>query len=1381
MIFNCRNNVLKFPNGCQKVNINIGRKVFSRILKGSKVSSNDEKNCDPLSEALVWSEACVLVPLEALEALKNFCDKSSKPLPLVVSLLITKLILRFDCLKVCGDIESNPGPGVGDSHGHVPDHHGRDDHNGPATGRSALQVGTYNVRGLGDKKKVRHLVNACHKLSNQAVDSIFMFQETFVENLGLLDYIWRGEYHLTPGTGQSLGCLTLLSSPFKILERHNIEARGHVLVVTKNNMNQAELIIANIYAPNGLSNDKIDFFESVILKVLDLRAIHNCDVSIVAGDFNLVFNEDEVKYRSLPNNEKNLATSVSSMFNAADLTDGWTVTDKKAFTWTTSRYGKQIFSTLDRIWFSGPKLTLKTKDVDWSLSLSDHAMVTATFDNVPPNCNRRNFISRLDPRMLDDQEARQILDDEFRTLMDSAAPDWNPHVALEYCKMSIRTAVFTTTGKIKARYRNEEKELNENINNIINELSRLNEASPNYLLMIHKLDDLRGLKRQLVEKIGSKIEQRNARTWHNEGELSNKYFFNLLNRRTNDEIKSLRINDQMCDEAPKIEAAIRSFYKELYEMNGESLVSNEDFFRNITPVDEAEAINATRALTLGEIEETLKSCADSSPGPDGIPYSYLRYFWTTIGPILIKAWDYSLLVNELPPSHKTSYLRLIPKAGKDSSIISNLRPITLSNTDHKLITKTYARKLTAIVGKQICQEQTAYLPNRLINDNIRSMLMTMDLANIDSAVDGVIVSLDAKKAFDSVDHNYIRNILKAFGLGCFIPIFNVLYKGLKSDIILNGGTIDGYRILRGVKQGDALSCIIFIMFMVLLLKNFKCNPEIVGIKSKTLDVDIPKVFGYADDVNAVIKTDVGGIQSLFNEYETFSHQSGLILNADKTEILRFKKTNLTNRSFNVTYMGKDYNLTTSQGIKINGILFFQDQKVREEKNVEKVVAAMSKHLTRWSRRHLTLLGKILILKTFAISQAVFLMQSMSLNEKSLIKINQLMFKFLWNKNFNARKAPDRIKREIVLTPCRLGGFGMADIFKMHESFNLRAIGRMARSEHPILKQIWINIKASGFFEAKTSYAVDLKVKEGLKLLNKKRIEVLSWPEDKIVSNACLLSMLRETKLVSVLTHAGKLSIPAHRVLHRRPQLKLHEVNAAELRSIERYLIDQRLLGIIRGLNTLPPVDLNTIESSEIYPTKPGTVVSIATLNSKVIRESLIADDEALICVYRSGIILTPGEVLSWTKNIKRLTSTRHKCALLRIAHGDVYTNSRLFKFGLIGNPNCANCDVTSEDLEHRLVGCPAARLAWRTMEGYIGSLNMPTQEMQSLEAVLGADGNRQSKLALTLRTELATRLMSRGGQVYCPAGLTNASVKTVLMVERISEAQRTVLSSAIND
>ena len=184
--------------------------------------------------------------------------------------------------------------------------------------------------------------------------------------------------------------------------------------------------------------------------------------------------------------------------------------------------------------------------------------------------------------------------------------------------------------------------------------------------------------------------------------------------------------------------------------------------------------------------------------------------------------------------------------------------------------------------------------------------MTVDLANLDEGIDGVLVSLDAKKAFDSVDHRYIRRCLHAFGLSCFIPIFDVLYKDLRSEIICNGMTVEGYKILRGVKQGDALSCILFIICIEPLLRNIKNNQNIARLESRLLPIELPNSYGFADDVSVITMNDVVTVQSVFDEYELFSNNSGLILNADKTELLFFNRNNDHDKELRIMYRGHQY-------------------------------------------------------------------------------------------------------------------------------------------------------------------------------------------------------------------------------------------------------------------------------------------------------------------------------------------------------------------------------------------------------------------------------------------------------------------------------------------
>ena len=60
------------------------------------------------------------------------------------------------------------------------------------------------------------------------------------------------------------------------------------------------------------------------------------------------------------------------------------------------------------------------------------------------------------------------------------------------------------------------------------------------------------------------------------------------------------------------------------------------------------------------------------------------------------------------------------------------------------------------LAPKIDEPQTAYLKGRLINYNLRAMLNTIEIANIENNLNGLIVALDAKKVFDSVSQDYIE-------------------------------------------------------------------------------------------------------------------------------------------------------------------------------------------------------------------------------------------------------------------------------------------------------------------------------------------------------------------------------------------------------------------------------------------------------------------------------------------------------------------------------------------------------------------------------------------------------------------------------------------------
>lgn len=129
-----------------------------------------------------------------------------------------------------------------------------------------------------------------------------------------------------------------------------------------------------------------------------------------------------------------------------------------------------------------------------------------------------------------------------------------------------------------------------------------------------------------------------------------------------------------------------------------------------------------------------------------------------------------------------------------------------------------------------------------------------------------------------------------------------------------------------------------------------------------------------------------------------------------------------------------------------------------EDNIESALEKATRHLKSGSRRQLSPLRKILIVKTFGISQFIYLMQCLSLNANNFKRINHLLYTFIWNRHFASAKAPERISRELVTKSIREGGLGMIDLEKLDRSLKITALGRMDVSEHPMLKILKNNLR-----------------------------------------------------------------------------------------------------------------------------------------------------------------------------------------------------------------------------------------------------------------------------------------------------------------------------------
>ena len=176
-----------------------------------------------------------------------------------------------------------------------------------------------------------------------------------------------------------------------------------------------------------------------------------------------------------------------------------------------------------------------------------------------------------------------------------------------------------------------------------------------------------------------------------------------------------------------------------------------------------------------------------------------------------------------------------------------------------------------------------------------------------------------------------------------------------------------------------------------------------------------------------------------------------------------------------------------------------------------------------------------------------------------------------------------------------------------------------------------------------------------------------------------------------------------------------------------------------------------------------TIKRASTLSSRDFRVNSASYD--LICIYKAGLVLDPGEVHSWALKIKKLSSSRHKNILLRVAHGDIFSNRRLHNFGLTDLPGCKNCPEPIETNSHHLFECPKAHLAWRELEDIKIQAGLTPLTDLTLESIMGVKDNI-GKIELALQAELLHRLASTS-QPYEPHTIVKAAVKFVNTCEQI--------------
>ena len=203
--------------------------------------------------------------------------------------------------------------------------------------------------------------------------------------------------------------------------------------------------------------------------------------------------------------------------------------------------------------------------------------------------------------------------------------------------------------------------------------------------------------------------------WAEQGKKSSKYFCNLEKR--SNEKKSIHIlkdnSDSIISDQKDILKELYSFYQTLY--TSKSTPHNKEDIRSfldsldIPQISDDSQLKLNSPVSKAEILSALKSLnLNRSAGYDGLPVEFYIVFFHDIFDLLLNCYRYSFEQGFLSVSQRNGVITLLPKKDKDPLYVKNHRPISLLNTDYKIIAKVMANRLKSCLNEIIHEDQTGF-------------------------------------------------------------------------------------------------------------------------------------------------------------------------------------------------------------------------------------------------------------------------------------------------------------------------------------------------------------------------------------------------------------------------------------------------------------------------------------------------------------------------------------------------------------------------------------------------------------------------------------------------------------------------------------------------
>ncbi|XP_042964722.1 uncharacterized protein LOC122298944 [Carya illinoinensis] len=623
-----------------------------------------------------------------------------------------------------------------------------------------------------------------------------------------------------------------------------------------------------------------------------------------------------------------------------------------------------------------------------------------------------------------------------------------------------------------------------------------------------------------------------------------------------------------------------------------------------------------------------------------------------------------------------TYIALIPKK-KLPTIVSEYRPISLCNVIYKVVSKVLANRLKLFLPSIISPSQSAFVPGRLISDNIIVAYETMHSMKhrMRGKREGYMaLKLDMSKAYDRIEWPFLEAVLLKMGFSKeWTELVMSCVSSVKYSILINGTPQQKFCPKRGLRQGDPLSPYLFILcseVLGLLLDQAEQKGFISGFPFARGRLLVNHLF-FADDSLLFCKANALEWSRLFGILKMYEYASGQRLNMDKTAVYFSSNTRAEAKEVILAAAGLEEAKSYEKYLGLPA--YVGKQKLNAFKPVLDNIRA---RMHSWSVRFLSQAGKEVLLKSVIQAIPTYCMSIFKLPKAILNSINSLMQRFWWGMKGDRSKIKWLSWKTLGISK-EEGGLGYRDF----ENFNVALLA----------KQGWRLLKQPDSLPAR--------------ILKAKYFHKSDFIQAKLGSNPSFLwrsftagrEVLREGMLWCI-GNGNSVRIWKDKWIPRPTSYKVQStVRVLDESSKVSCLIDQHRVEWNKALLQ----DVFDPEEIEVISRIP---ISITNANDKLTwrctKDGSFSVKSAyhLLCMMEANNQGQSSSVVpnnkSWSMIWKLGIPNANRMLIWRACHESLPTKLNLFKKRIVESPFCPVCQLEQESVMHALWSYASVQDVW---------------------------------------------------------------------------------------